>query len=223
MSQDIVELRTGQFSSVFLILKSANLTVIKRALVRKIKKSPSFFQNISVILQFNDILQKTDLVALKKLLAEFDIHVIGITDWQNSLQKELILTSGFLLLGKSGDLDDIIPEPNYLPTQVIEGNIVKGQVIYAKNRDLIIHGNVDNGAEVAATGNIHIYGKLKGRAMSGVNTNAGSIYVQHLDAEFISANNRFLHREKIPIEFLKRAVRIFAEQGKLEIRILGEY
>lgn len=180
MAQDIIELRTGQFSSVFLMLNSSSLTVIKRALAKKVKKSPSFFQNIAVILQFNPMLEKINLSELNALLAQFNIHVIGVTDWQNALQKELILTAGFTLLGKSDEISDILPEPRYLPTRVIEQNVDANQVIYAKNSDLIIHGNVEKGAEVAADGNVHIYGKLRGRAMAGVNTNTGSIYAQHL-------------------------------------------
>lgn len=223
MAQDIVELRTGQFSSVFLMLNSSSLTVIKRALVKKVKKSPSFFQNIAVILQFNPMLEKINLSELNSLLAEFNIHVIGVTDWQNALQKELILTAGLALLGKSDEISDILPEPRYLPTKVIEQNVEPNQVIYAKNSDLIIHGNVEKGAEVAADGNVHIYGKLRGRAMAGVNTNTGSIYAQHLDAEFVAVNSRFLNRDKIPLEFMQRAVRIFAEKERLTFRILGEY
>ncbi|MGQ9444409.1 septum site-determining protein MinC [[Pasteurella] aerogenes] len=223
MAQDIVELRTGQFSSVFLMLNSSSLTVIKRALVKKVKKSPSFFQNIAVILQFNPMLEKINLSELNSLLAEFNIHVIGVTDWQNALQKELILTAGLALLGKSDEISDILPEPRYLSTKVIEQNVEPNQVIYAKNSDLIIHGNVEKGAEVAADGNVHIYGKLRGRAMAGVNTNTGSIYAQHLDAEFVAVNSRFLNRDKIPLEFMQRAVRIFAEKEKLTFRILGEY
>lgn len=223
MAQDIVELRTGQFSSVFLMLNSSSLTVIKRALVKKVKKSPSFFQNIAVILQFNPMLEKINLSELNSLLAEFNIHVIGVTDWQNVLQKELILTAGLALLGKSDEISDILPEPRYLPTKVIEQNVEPNQVIYAKNSDLIIHGNVEKGAEVAADGNVHIYGKLRGRVMAGVNTNTGSIYAQHLDAEFVAVNSRFLNRDKIPLEFMQRAVRIFAEKEKLTFRILGEY
>lgn len=223
MAQDIVELRTGQFSSVFLMLNSSSLTVIKRALVKKVKKSPSFFQNIAVILQFNPMLEKINLSELNSLLAEFNIHVIGVTDWQNALQKELILTAGLALLGKCDEISDILPEPRYLPTKVIEQNVEPNQVIYAKNSDLIIHGNVEKGAEVAADGNVHIYGKLRGRAMAGVNTNTGSIYAQHLDAEFVAVNSRFLNRDKIPLEFMQRAVRIFAEKEKLTFRILGEY
>ena len=223
MAQDIVELRTGQFSSVFLMLNSSSLTVIKRALVKKVKKSPSFFQNIAVFLQFNPMLEKINLSELNSLLAEFNIHVIGVTDWQNALQKELILTAGLALLGKSDEISDILPEPRYLPTKVIEQNVEPNQVIYAKNSDLIIHGNVEKGAEVAADGNVHIYGKLRGRAMAGVNTNTGSIYAQHLDAEFVAVNSRFLNRDKIPLEFMQRAVRIFAEKERLTFRILGEY
>ncbi|MDY4281505.1 MAG: septum site-determining protein MinC [[Pasteurella] mairii] len=223
MAQDIVELRTGQFSSVFLMLNSSSLTVIKRALAKKVKKSPSFFQNIAVILQFNPMLEKINLSELNALLAQFNIHVIGVTDWQNALQKELILTAGFTLLGKSDEISDILPEPRYLPTKVIEQNVEANQVIYAKNSDLIIHGNVEKGAEVAADGNVHIYGKLRGRVMAGVNTNTGSIYAQHLDAEFVAVNSRFLNRDKIPLEFMQRAVRIFAEKEKLAFRILGEY
>ncbi|WP_040977501.1 septum site-determining protein MinC [Necropsobacter massiliensis] len=223
MAQDIVELRTGQFSSVFLTLNSASLNVIKRALMKKIKKSPSFFQHIAVILQFNAMLEKVNLSALKNLLAEFNIQVIGVADWQNNLQKELIVAAGFAVLGKSDDVSAVLPEPRYLPTKVIEQDVKATQVVYAKNSDLIIHGNVEAGAEVAADGNIHIYGKLRGRAMAGVNANAGSIYVQHLDAEFVAVNSRFLYKEKIAPEFMQRAVRIFAEKDKLAFRILGEY
>ena len=94
-------------------------------------------------------------------------------------------------------------------------NVIDKQVIYAKNSDLIIHGDVEQGAEVAADGNIHIYGELLGRAMAGVNSSSGAIYTQYLDAEFIAVNSRFLYKEKIPTEFLYRSVRIFAEKDQL--------
>ncbi|MFD0965759.1 septum site-determining protein MinC [Seminibacterium arietis] len=222
MAQDIVELRTGQFSSVFLTINSSNLTVIKRAITKKVKNSPHFFQNLAVILQFNALLEKVNLNQLQQILAEFNIQIIGVTDWKNYLQKELILTAGLPVLANSENISEILPEPRYLPTKVIE-NMEKGQIIYAKNSDLIIHGNVPVGAEVAAEGNIHIYGKLYGRAMAGVNAKGGSIYVQHLAAEFISVNSRFLYQADIPTEYLQRAVRISANKDKLQFSVLGEY
>lgn len=223
MKADVVELRTGQFSSVFLTINSSSLTAIKRALVKKVQKSPLFLQNIAVILQFNSALEKLNLNVLTQLLAEFDIHVIGVSDWQNNLQKELILTAGLPLLGKSDNVIEVLPEPRYLPTKVIDTHVLTGQAIYAKNSDLIIHGNVEKGAEVAADGNIHVYGKLRGRAMAGINNNVGSLYIQHLDAEFIAVNSRFLYQENIPEEYKLRAVRVLSEKDKLKFAILGEY
>lgn len=215
MAQDIVEFHTGQFSSVFITLNSTNLTVIKRNLNRKIQNSPSFFDNIAVILKFTPSLEKIDLIALKALFAEYRIQIIGVSDWQHDLQKEIILTANLPLLGKSGEILDILPQPRYLPTKVIEQSVSANQVIYAKNSDLIIHGNVEEGAEVAADGNIHIYGKLLGRAMAGVNSSSGAIYTQYLDAEFIAVNSRFIYKEKLPSEYRQSAVRIFAEKEKL--------
>ena len=215
MAQDIIELRTGQFSAVFISINSSSLTAIKRALTKKTKNTPSLFNNIEVILQFNPMLEKVNLIALKELLAEHNIHLIGVADWQNNLQRELILAANLPILGKIDNISEILPEPRYLPTKLVPHNVIDKQIIYAKNSDLIIHGDVEHGAEVAADGNIHIYGELLGRAMAGVNSSSGSIYTQYLDAEFVAVNSRFLYKEKIPTEFLYRSVRIFAEKDKL--------
>ncbi|MDU7785615.1 MAG: septum site-determining protein MinC [Aggregatibacter aphrophilus] len=215
MAQDIIELRTGQFSAVFISINSSSLTAIKRALTKKTKNTPSLFNNIEVILQFNPMLEKVNLIALKELLAEHNIHLIGVADWQNNLQRELILAANLPILGKIDNISEILPEPRYLPTKIVPHNVIDKQIIYAKNSDLIIHGDVEHGAEVAADGNIHIYGELLGRAMAGVNSSSGSIYTQYLDAEFVAVNSRFLYKEKIPTEFLYRSVRIFAEKDKL--------
>lgn len=215
MAQDIIELRTGQFSAVFISINSSSLTAIKRALTKKTKNTPSLFHNIELILQFNPMLEKVNLIALKDLLAEYNIHLIGVADWQNNLQRELILAANLPILGKVDNVSEILPEPRYLPTKIVSHNVIDKQVIYAKNSDLIIHGDVEHGAEVAADGNIHIYGELLGRAMAGINSSSGSIYTQYLDAEFVAVNSRFLYKEKIPTEFLYRSVRIFAEKDKL--------
>ncbi|MDU8925350.1 septum site-determining protein MinC [Pasteurellaceae bacterium LIM206] len=220
MANDIIELRTGHFSSVFMTLNSSSLTAIKRGLAKKVQKSPGFFQNLAVILQFSATLEKINLTLLKQLFDEHHIHIIGVCDWQNALQKELILTANLPLLGKTDQLEDILPEPRYLPSKIIEHDIEPQQVIYAKHSDLIIHGDVKAGAEVAAEGNIHIYGKLQGRAMAGVNANNGMLFVHRLDAEFIAVNQRFLYKEKIPTEFLQTAVRIFSDKDKLVFKPL---
>lgn len=217
MANDIIELHTGQFSSILITINSSSLIAIKKFLANKVNKSPLFFQNVPVILQFNAFLPKLNLLKLQQLLAEFSINLIGISNWQNSLEKELILSYGLPALGKSTHLDDIMPQFRYVKPKILSHSVISGQAVYAKNCDLIIHGDVEQDAEVAADGNIHLYGKLFGRAMAGVNStrNDCAIYTQYLDAQFISICKRFMYKQQIPIDYLLRAVRIEAQANTL--------
>lgn len=80
------------------------------------------------------------------------------------------------------------------------------------------------GAEVGSRGAIiHIYGKLYGRAMAGRNAKGGSIYVQHLAAEFISVNSRFHIKLIFQPNICKERVENFANKDKLQFSVLGEY
>ncbi|TNG92328.1 septum site-determining protein MinC [Pasteurellaceae bacterium USgator11] len=217
MANNIIELHTGQFSSILLTINSSSLVAIKKALTNKVQKSSLFFQNVPVILEFNQHLQKVDLFKLQQLLTEFGIQLIGVSNWHNNLEKELVLSHNLPALGKSTSLDQIMPQFRYVKPKVVQGNVAAGQVIYAKHCDLIIHGDVAQGAEVAADGNIHIYGKLWGRAMAGVNSehNDCSVYTQYLDAEFLSVCKRFVYKAQIPIDYLLQAVRIEAGANTL--------
>ncbi|CAB3786776.1 septum site-determining protein MinC [Paraburkholderia caffeinitolerans] len=72
------------------------------------------------------------------------------------------------------------------PTLVIDRPLRSGQRIYAKG-DLVVLGQVSNGAEVIAEGNIHIYAPLRGRALAGVHGNHDArIFCTSLEAELIS-------------------------------------
>ncbi|MGV6989256.1 septum site-determining protein MinC [Testudinibacter sp. P80/BLE/0925] len=217
MAKDIIELHTGQFSSILITINSSSLVAIKKALTNKVKKSPLFFQNVPVILQFNEFLSKIDLLKLQQLLTEAGINLIGVSNWQNNLEKELVLSYNLPALGKSTSLDDIMPQFRYVKPKIIAHSVASGQTIYAKNSDLIIHGDVAQGAEIAADGNIHIYGKLLGRAMAGVNAKGTdfAIYTQHLEAEFISVCQRFVYKEQIPIDYLLQAARIEVKANAL--------
>lgn len=217
MAKDTIELHTGQFSSILITINSSSLIAIKKSLTSKVQKSPLFFQNVPVVLQFNEFLQKIDLLKLQQLLTEFGINLIGISNWQNNLEKELILSYNLPALGKSTNLDEIMPQFRYVKPKIVPHSVEAGQAIYAKNCDLIIHGDVAQGAEVAADGNIHVYGKLLGRAMAGVNSdhNDCAIYTQHLDAQFVSVCKRFMYKEQLPIDYLLRAVRIEVQANTL--------
>lgn len=221
MASDIIEFHTGHFSSIFITIKSTNLAVIKRALIKKIKKSPLFFQHVPLILKFTPNLHKINLAELSQLLQQFNIQLIGVSDWQNSLEKELIISANLAALGQSQQFDPILPEYGYLPPEILQRNIQPGEVIYAQNSDLIILGNVAQGAEVISKGNIHIYGKLQGRAMAGLNNQQGLLFVQSLEAEFISVCLRSLYQKDIEQTYWQQAVMAYPDK-QLRLQLLNQ-
>lgn len=77
-----------------------------------------------------------------------------------------------------------VPGPT---TMVVDKPLRSGQKVYARGADLIVLAMVNQGAEVVADGNIHVYAPLRGKAMAGAlgNTEA-RIFSICLEPELIS-------------------------------------
>lgn len=77
-----------------------------------------------------------------------------------------------------------VPGPTAM---VVDKPLRSGQKIYARGADLVMLAMVNQGAEIAADGNIHVYAPLRGKAMAGArgNTNA-RIFSICLEPELIS-------------------------------------
>ncbi|WP_309375207.1 septum site-determining protein MinC [Rhodoferax sp.] len=72
-------------------------------------------------------------------------------------------------------------------TLVIDKPVRSGQKVYARGADLIVLAMVNQGAEVVADGNIHVYAPLRGKAMAGASGNANArIFSTCLEPELIS-------------------------------------
>ena len=70
---------------------------------------------------------------------------------------------------------------------IIDKPLRSGQQVYARGRDLVVLAMVNQGAEVIADGNIHVYAPLRGKAMAGARGNTDArIFSLELDAELLS-------------------------------------
>jgi septum site-determining protein MinC len=70
---------------------------------------------------------------------------------------------------------------------VVERPVRSGQQVYARDRDLVIVGDVSPGAEVIADGHVHVYGTLAGRAISGARGRRdAAIFTLELRAELVA-------------------------------------
>lgn len=82
---------------------------------------------------------------------------------------------------------EVIREVPGPATMVIEKPVRSGQKIYARGADLIVLAMVNQGGEVVADGNIHVYAPLRGKAMAGASgNNRARIFSTCLEPELIS-------------------------------------
>lgn len=72
-------------------------------------------------------------------------------------------------------------------TMVVDKPLRSGQKIYARGGDLVVLAMVNQGAEVVADGNIHVYAPLRGKAMAGARGNTEArIFSLCLEPELVS-------------------------------------
>jgi septum site-determining protein MinC len=79
-----------------------------------------------------------------------------------------------------------VPVPGPM-TLVIDKPVRSGQKVYARGADLVVLAMVNQGGEVVADGNIHVYAPLRGKAMAGASGNVNArIFSTCLEPELIS-------------------------------------
>jgi septum site-determining protein MinC len=82
---------------------------------------------------------------------------------------------------------EIVREVPGPATLVLDKPVRSGQKVYARGGDLVVLAMVNQGGEVVADGNIHVYAPLRGKAMAGANGNTQArIFSTCLEPELIS-------------------------------------
>lgn len=93
------------------------------------------------------------------------------------------------------------PEPALPPRaiRVHKGNIRSGQQFHFDG-DLVIQGTVNPGAEVLATGDIHVYGALRGKVLAGIKGDESAVIgCQQFDPELVAIAGHYrLFEEEHP-------------------------
>lgn len=97
-----------------------------------------------------------------------------------------------------------------------------GQSLVQDQGDIILKAGMNSGSEVIASGNIHIYGTVRGRVIAGAGGHAAArIFCQSLEAELISIAGTYCVADDIPKHVVKKPVHIYLnEKQELEFEAL---
>src|SRR3954452_5659659 len=213
-----------------------------RELAAQVERSPRFFRYAPVVLDLkgtDGFAEAADFVEARDVLREQTLTLVGV---QNAEPAQLAAATeaGLASFAPSATTpirrapraapaspgsDSPAPaEPSPAPpparatTRIVTEPVRSGTQIYARGGDLIVTAAVSAGAEVMADGNIHVYGRLRGRALAGAaGDTAARIFCTRLEAELISIAGRYLVSEQLPPEHQGGAVQIALLDDRLTI------
>jgi septum site-determining protein MinC len=106
-----------------------------------------------------------------------------------------------------------------MPSLLVDSPVRSGQSIFHEG-DVTIVGSVSSGAEIVATGSIHIYGTLRGRVLAGADGNPGArIFCRRLEAELIAIDGYYRMADDIG-PLVGKSIQAWLEGGALTIKPL---
>lgn len=103
----------------------------------------------------------------------------------------------------------VVPEVRHI-TSYHDEILRTGQCIVQDHGDIILSAGINSGSEVIASGNIHIYGSVRGRVIAGAGGNsAARIFCHSLEAELVSIAGTYCVADDIPPHVTKKPVHIY--------------
>lgn len=208
------EIKSAQLPLVALLLKTSDWNVLSADLLQQFGpdgESPDFFDHDALVIDFSQLAADTpvqDMVPLLVVLRSCRLVAIAIrgassawmesacslglveapSDAPRSRPAVVLPVLTEIVVPQVQELvHEVIREVPGSATMVVDKPLRSGQKIYARGGDLVVLAMVNQGAEVVADGNIHVYAPLRGKAMAGAsgNTNA-RIFSLCLEPELIS-------------------------------------
>lgn len=204
------EIKSAQLPLVALHLRSSDWARVANDILTQFGpegESPGFFDHDALVIDFSHLDTNTvvsDIVPLLKVLRKCSLVPVAVRG-ASSAWMDYGLTVGLVeappevyrnkpvaetpvpQIEVHEVIKEVVREIPGPSTMVIDKPLRSGQKIYARGADLVVLAMVNQGAEVVADGNIHVYAPLRGKAMAGARGNtAARIFSLCLEPELIS-------------------------------------
>jgi septum site-determining protein MinC len=185
-SSSAVEIK-GYGNDVNIILNDkAAFPDVEAELIRKLEDSDQFFSGIGVVLDVGDrVLGPAQCETLKGILSDrFNLAVSAVRSRSDETQ-EVIGKIGWKIMLPSSEAKDEsrqqkskirIPNGRENDTILIKRTVRSGQREWHRG-NIVIIGDVNPGAEVVATGDVVIVGRLRGIAHAGAEGNTSAVII----------------------------------------------
>ena len=243
---DAADLRFGQVGIANVRVRKDDPGALRAALEVRVREAPQLFERAPVVVDLSFLAPlpaDADVMALLDAVRAAGMLPVGLA-YGDAATDALARRIGLPLIAKfraayeraEGGVQAASPavakghaEPAPAPTAPAgtiaalqhQGSVRTGQQVYAQGRDLVVVGQVANGAELLADGNIHVYGTLRGRAFAGAQGDESArIFCSAFNAEIVSIAGHYRVFEELPSDLAGHAAQVWLEQGKLQLAAL---
>ncbi|SLN31286.1 Septum site-determining protein MinC [Roseivivax jejudonensis] len=201
------------------------------ALDEHLRQTPQFFEKAPMLIDLEDAgarLGDADLSRLLRELRARRMMPFGVLHAHGRLA-ELAAEEGLLSIdaGQDGPLGKPGPRrggkraPLAPANRLVTTPVRSGQVVVADGGDLTVVGPVSSGAELIAAGHIHVYGRMRGRAMAGVHGDESArIFCRRLDAELVAIAGRYRTPDNFDDAVRGQQVMVALEDDSLQMHLL---
>lgn len=228
MAKNAIELKGSILSLTLLKIYSSDIEEAKQALSAKVEQAPDFFAGIPIVLEPKvELNDPTFLALMVDFLNQQQMIPIGIRT-EDEAVKQQAEYAGLALFPKDAKkkkakkekpVEQKVAEPQeetLATAMVVNGAVRSGQQIYAKNRDAIIMGSVNPGAEVIADGNVHVFGKVMGKVFAGsAGEETARIFAKQINPELVCIAGMYQLAEDIDEAHKSGFVEIKLENERL--------
>ena len=204
------ELKSTRWPLLALLVKTTDLVQLVQALQQQFGpngESPDFFDQDPVLIDVSawpttaSVPDLAPLLAVLKACQLVPVAIRGAHESWLAMTDRLGLAQAdpdvvrqmpeLALSASVASTEPAQPQPaqraTAVATMVIDKPLRSGQKVYARGSDLVVLAMVNQGAEVVADGNIHVYAPLRGKAMAGASGNVHArIFSLCLEPELIS-------------------------------------
>lgn len=229
MAQKVIDLKGSILSLTILKLFSEDFAETKAALEAKVAQAPDFFVGIPIVLEPQVVIRSpTFLARVVEFCHQLQLVPIGIRteDEVTKVQAEYVGLGVFPTDAsrRPSGVNDVQIEQeasNLNMAMTVRGAIRSGQQIYAQNRDLIVIGTVNPGAEVVADGHVFVFGKVMGKVFAGSSGGTEArVFAKELNPELICIGGVYLLADDMPEKYKTGWVEACLHQDKIEFQLL---
>ncbi|UFM67258.1 septum site-determining protein MinC (plasmid) [Paracoccus sp. MA] len=235
-----LQIRGRTFTAIALHLSGRPDRAFFEALEARLNQTPLFFDNAPLVVdleQAQGLDSAAELIQLTAELRRRKLSVFGVQSG-TAAQARAAAEAGLISLpggrdialervSRQGSRPEPVREPAPAPAakepanRMVTQPVRSGQTVFADRGDLIVVGSVGSGAEVIAAGNIHIYGRLRGRALAGVHGDASArIFCHALDAELLAIAGLYRTSENLGPDTPRQHVQVYLQGEVLRIESL---